>query len=633
MRESPNEAIEVLTELQNRRVMLFGIIQNRLLLLVMIFASQPILARSVSHGSIPDEAILAAEEARIAAIAEASQAAVAVFDMAGKGGGSGVVISSDGYALTNFHVVASCGAAMKCGLPDGKIYDAVIVGIDPAGDVALIQLLGRDDFPHAEWSDSDAVKVGDWAFTVGNPFLLAHDFQPSVAWGMISGIHRYQYPAGTLLEYTDCLQTDAAINPGNSGGPLFNQQGQLVGINGRGSFEKRGRVNVGVGYAISSNQIKRFLAHLKSGRIVDHATLGATVSSDDQGRVVIDDILERSDAFRRGLRYGDQLVTFAGRPITTPNSLKNVLGIYPRGWPIPLTYRRNGETYSTLVRLMELHDQAALYDMVGQEANKPIVPPQNKLPRGKLPPDKKPPPSQDNLPQKNLPRKETPTSSKLPPAVAERYLARRGYANYWYNLKHQQRIWDNYQLKTSPSASPWRITGTVQNGEPFELTVDSKRSEAIFPWGKSGALFKDDFTNQLSPPRSGGLLLALYSWQRFLEKGLSQYGEVYYLGQMPYESTGQFADCLVGIHAGIETYFYFEPESSELVGLHMVSDDDSDPCEIHFSHFDQIAQRHLPKTWVIRHGEYEFARLEILHWSQGIKIATPSMEPHGVEEN
>ena len=91
-------------------------------------------------------------------------------------------------------------------------------------------------------------------------------------------MHRYQYPAGTLLEYTDCIQTDAAINPGNSGGPLFDAEGRLIGINGRGSFEKRGRVNVGVGYAISINQIKNFLGRLKSGRIVDHATLGARVA-------------------------------------------------------------------------------------------------------------------------------------------------------------------------------------------------------------------------------------------------------------------------------------------------------------------------------------------------------------------
>ena len=148
-------------------------------------------------------------------------------------------------------------------------------------------------------------------------------------------MHRYQYPAGTLLEYADCLQVDAAINPGNSGGPLFNAAGQLIGINGRGSFEKRGRVNVGVGYAISVNQIKNFLGCLKSGRIVDHATLGATVSTGDDGRVTVSDILENSDAYRRGLRYDDEIVRFAGREIRSANcAARTSLGIFPKGWRV-----------------------------------------------------------------------------------------------------------------------------------------------------------------------------------------------------------------------------------------------------------------------------------------------------------
>jgi len=88
----------------------------------------------------------------------------------------------------------------------------------------------------------------------------------------------------------------------------------LIGITGRGSFEKRGRVNVGVGYAISINQIKRFLGCLHSGRVVDHATLGATVATDDRGRVIVSNILDTSDAYRRGLRYGDQLLSFADAP-------------------------------------------------------------------------------------------------------------------------------------------------------------------------------------------------------------------------------------------------------------------------------------------------------------------------------
>src|SRR5438477_4976818 len=104
---------------------------------------------------------------------------------------------------------------------------------------------------------------------------------------------------------------------------MFDAEGRLIGINGRGSFEKRGRVNVGVGYAISINQIRNFLGHLKSGRAVDHATLGAIVRSDENRRVVVDDILDESDAYRGGLRHGDEVTSFGGRTISTVNGFQN----------------------------------------------------------------------------------------------------------------------------------------------------------------------------------------------------------------------------------------------------------------------------------------------------------------------
>ena len=137
-------------------------------------------------------------------------------------------------------------------MPDGILYDAVLVGLDKVGDVALIKLLPKDEknpkpFPFAPLGDSDQTREGDWSLAMGNPFLLATDFTPTVTFGLVSGVHRYQYPEGTLLEYTDCIQIDTSINPGNSGGPLFNMKGELIGINGRGSFDKRARINSGSG--------------------------------------------------------------------------------------------------------------------------------------------------------------------------------------------------------------------------------------------------------------------------------------------------------------------------------------------------------------------------------------------------
>jgi len=574
-------------------------------------------AAAVRGAVTPDPAVMQAEDQRAAAIAKASAATVAVFDGAGAGGGSAVLISPDGFAVTNFHVTAPCGAAMKCGLNDGKLYDAVIVGIDPVGDVALIQLLGRDDFPVAEIADSDQVRVGDWCFASGNPFLLADDFTPTITYGLVSGVRRYQYPAGTLLEYTDCLQTDAAINPGNSGGPLFDAQGRLIGINGRGSFEKRGRVNVGVGYAISINQVMRFVPMLKSGRIVDHATLGATVST-EEGSVVVDDILETSDAFRRGLQYGDGIVRFADREITTANALKNVLGVYPSGWRVPLTYRRAGESFSTQVRLMGVHDESELIALVQSEEEQPSEPhPGGPKEERKDKGPKLPIPGLEGLLKKK----------KLPAAIVGKYEARRGYANYWYNEQAQQRLWTNYVERSAVNGIgyDWKLVGKVETGGAFELITSADRAELTLPTGHSGAIYTGDLSDQLSPPRSGGLLLAINAWQRFIDKGLRRFGEVYYLGKLPHGADNRVEDCLVGYFEGMETRFFFADETGDLTGIELFTADDVDPCEISFSDFKEFEGRRLPQRWLIRHAEAPFAELVVETWN--VNAGKPSAAP------
>jgi len=579
----------------------------RLTTIIFCFATTLVVRDALAEVQ-PAAAVLEAELQRIESIEQASAATVAVFDDQGQGGGSGVLISPDGFALTNFHVTAPCGPAMKCGLPDGMLYDAVIVGIDPVGDVALIQLLGRDDFPHARLGDSDTVAVGDWVFVAGNPFLLADDFQPSVSFGMVSGVRRYQYPAGTLLEYAECIQTDAAINPGNSGGPLFNDVGRLIGVNGRGSFEKRGRVNVGVGYAISINQIKRFLAHLKSGRIVDHATLGAIVSTAEDGRVLVDDILEECDAYRRGLRYGDEIIRFAGRDITSTNALKNALGVFPRGWIVPLSYRRQGETFDTYVRLMGVHDQSQLYDLVQKQAETPLEPPQGDEPEGEDDP-------QEGQPRRSTVRKE----SKLPEVVAARYESRRGYANYSYNRKNQQELWQRYRGMSALDGVGynWKILGRLADDRPFELESGNAKSSLRLPYGNYGVSFRGesgDLDKRLSPPGSGGLLLALHLWQRILDKGLTKFGEVYYLGELPLGLDGRRADCLVGTYSGMETHFLFSGETGDLVGIDVFPAEHLDPCELRFFDFGEIDGRRLPRRWRVVHGTTVFAELVIDEW-------------------
>lgn len=552
-----------------------------------------------------DPQVLAAQANRVTIVKKASASTVAVF--AGEaGGGSGVIISADGFALTNFHVAQPAGVAVKCGLDDGVLYDAVLVGLDPTGDVALIKLLGRNDFPAAELADSDQVRVGDLAFTIGNPFLLATDYRPTVAFGMISGVHRYQGPAGTLLEYADCLQTDAAINPGNSGGPLFDSAGRLIGINGRGSFEKRGRVNVGVGYAISINQIKNFLGHLHSGKIVDHATLGARVSRDAEGRVVVSDILENSDAYRRGLRYDDEIIRFAGRSIRTVNGFKNVLGTLPKGWRVPLTYRRQGRTYETMVRLSGVHRRGELEELMAESQ----APPAPDAPDKKRKPSEKEPPTPDKKPRAPLARK--PKAAELPAVVGKVYQTRAGYANYHFNVQHQQRLWQALRgLGDYKDKSIWKIQGKSAAGGDFLFRCSETEAELIVPKFQTRAVLKDDLSEITDPPETGGLLVALYQWRRLLTRGIDDFGQVYYQGTAPLSGRTGLFDVLVGLHGGVECHFYLEPASGRLEAMELFTGDGRDPCEVFFEDYKEGNGRWWPGRLVVRHGDQQYGRYAI----------------------
>ena len=542
-----------------------------------------------------DPRVLEAESARVAVVERASRATVAIFANGGQGGGSGVVISPDGYALSNFHVTHEAGAAMKCGMADGKLYDAVIVGLDPTGDVALIKLLGRDDFPHAEVADSDKVQVGDWCFAIGNPFLLATDFHPTVSYGLISGVHRYQYPAGTILEYTDCLQADAAINPGNSGGPMFNAEGRLIGVNGRGSFEKRGRVNVGVGYAISINQVKNFLGHLHSGRLLDHATLGARMRSGEAGSAVVDDILEESDAYRRGLRFGDEVVGFGGRPIRTVNAFKNVLGIYPKGWRVPLSFDHRGERFDVLVRLRGVHRDAELAEMT--ESRPKVEPEQTPKPLPKQPGQPRP----QRKPAAHPRAKPLP----MPEIVKQHYVEKPGYVNYYFNALNRDRVWKALVARGDYGAwqGAWSIAGETAMAEAMTLEFSDVAASIKLPSGELKIKLDESLAEHLEPPGSGGLLVALAMWRRLLVMGPEKFGEVYYLGTTPLEGRDRLMDVLVGTCADVECRFLFDPTGGQLVAVEMIPEEDTDPCELYFSDFKEVEGRMLPGRIEARHGD------------------------------
>jgi S1-C subfamily serine protease len=571
--------------------------------------------------------VKADEAKRVAVIEKVMPSVVAVFAAGGQGGGSGVLISDDGYALTNFHVVQGSGPIMQCGLPDGILYDGVVVGIDKVGDVSLIKLLPKKKgdkligpkggkFPFAKMGDSDKLRAGDWSLAMGNPFLLATDFKPTVTYGLISGVHRYQGPAGIFLEYTDCIQIDTSINPGNSGGPLFNMDGELVGINGRGSFEKRGRVNSGVGYAISINQIKNFMGHLRAGLDADHASLGAAVSSDaDEGtnsRMTVSSILEDSDAYRRGLDSGDELIAFAGRPLASVNNYKNVLGLYPRGWRLPLVFRHeNDKKESTKKEVLVRLSGVQRRELEDKKTDKP-----------------KPGPQPQPRPIPNSP-------------ASGMYKPKKGFANYYFNELERDRVLKGFKKHGDfTGMGPWLLDGTAavkKTTLPFKYIVretgEEKKIKLSMDVGtlnyKLTPLDTDqDLRDLKEPAGSGGLVVALYHYWQFLTAGQKGFETSFYHGGYepfypppadgkPADFRKQRVDCevIVTEQAGAEAKWYFSMTDQTLLGFEIHVDKDDDPCEVYFSNYKKVDGRMLPHKLDVIFGNTRYGTIDIKSYS------------------
>lgn len=514
--------------------------------------------------------VVAAEDARIAVIEKLSRSTVAIFESTGTSGGSGVVISDDGLIVTNFHVTAPCGAKMLVGMSDGSLHEAVLLGLDPTGDIALVQLLGDGPFPAAEIGDSDLVRVADTAIVAGNPFLVAEDFSPTITVGVISGVHRYQFPAGSILEYADCLQTDAAINPGNSGGPLFDGEGRLIGINGRGSFEKRGRVNVGVGYAVSINQVMRFVSHMKTGRIVDHATLGATVVTRSGPQAIVRAIERSSDAYRRGLRPGDEIVSLDGHDTPTANALLNAIGVLPAGWRSELEYRRDGRLYRRSVRLGPLHSPGELEEVV--EGDKPETP-------------------------------EAPVD--LP---KELYEAKSGYANYAATQSETDRLLSLCESKDA--AGPvHRMAYESGKGEIVTLEVTTSGAAWLSKSGEYRCDATRELASQAAPPEAPAMLGALWVWSRLVAGEAGVLDEVEAFGRIPWRAGDVAQDMLVVTHRGLRVEVYFDIATGKPLGLEASRDAAEDAVRIDFGAGDDDSHA-LPVELTVRYGGKVIAELQ-----------------------
>ncbi len=261
------------------------------------------------------------------------------------GGGSGVIVSPDGWVVTNHHVA---GGQKKWTIfrPGGFEHTATVRGHDEIGDITLLKIEDwvGGPLPFVPLGDSDALRVGQWVFALGNPWGFAeHDAEPTVTLGIVSAFHRYQ--GG----YGDAIQTDAAVNPGNSGGPLIDLDGAVMGINGRIAVRFGERRNTGIGYAISAVQIARFLETLRNagGEKVDHGAVNGLLLEEPPARsaepptgVIVRRVADGAKAGEAGLKAGDRIVEAAGYPVINELRWKGIVSTFPVGSSIEVVVMR-----------------------------------------------------------------------------------------------------------------------------------------------------------------------------------------------------------------------------------------------------------------------------------------------------
>jgi serine protease Do len=245
--------------------------------------------------------------------------------------GSGVIVSADGYVVTNNHVIETYGSRPEVSviLADKREFTATIVGTDPQTDLAVLKIDARN-LPTLVWGDSSKLKVAEWVLAIGNPFGV---FSQTVTLGIVSATGRSVEELGT---YEDFIQTDAAINRGNSGGALINARGELIGINSAIYSETGGYQ--GIGLAVPSNLVRKTMDELIKNGVVRRGTmlgiqlqalngrLADQLGAPDAKGVLVTRVDPRSEAYASGLRQGDIIVAFNGTPLDGPQHFLRMLG-------------------------------------------------------------------------------------------------------------------------------------------------------------------------------------------------------------------------------------------------------------------------------------------------------------------
>ncbi len=268
--------------------------------------------------------------------------------------GSGVIISSGGYIITNYHVVKGADK-IKVILSDQREFTGKVIGSDPKTDIAVVQIKAKD-LPILSLGNSDLIKVGDIVLAVGNPYGL----NQTVTMGIVSATGRSNVG---IADYEDFIQTDAAINPGNSGGALVNASGQLIGIN-TAIFSTTGGYQ-GIGFAIPSNMVKTIMDSLIKYGKVTRGWLGVSIQKitpelakqfglTSENGALVSDVVDKSPAQKAGLERGDVIIKYDGKEIDEPYQLRNMVGNTNPGKMHEITVLRGGKEKTIGVIIGEL---------------------------------------------------------------------------------------------------------------------------------------------------------------------------------------------------------------------------------------------------------------------------------------
>ena len=264
--------------------------------------------------------------------------------------GSGFVIDEDGHIVTNEHVVEGAQTA-TIRFANGDVASARVVGTDPSTDVAVLKLDGHRDVTPLELGSSSSLQVGQAVAAIGSPYQL----EGTLTSGIVSGLDRdIRAPNGFTI--SGAIQTDAALNHGNSGGPLLDASGRVVGIASQIESENGG--NVGIGYAVPIDTVKKIIRQLLQGGEVQHAYLGIVLGEPQNGGVPLVQVTSAGPAARAGLQQGDIVTAFAGKAVSTADEVRAAVDARQPGDTVSVQVTRNGETKSIEVTLGERPAQA-----------------------------------------------------------------------------------------------------------------------------------------------------------------------------------------------------------------------------------------------------------------------------------